>query len=85
MKSLLSVLFIKKSIKIILFDDLVSLKYGDLLLIKSIDYPHVSSYEDCFYKVGIDLEIIEDYIEQNQSLDCHPAKIQYKAVKKSLF
>lgn len=65
MQELLSLFFIRKSLRVTILNKELSLQYGDILLTKNTNILCSSSHNDCFYEVIIDIDIINTYIQQN--------------------
>lgn len=81
MQEPLSLLFIRKSLRVTILNKELSLQYGDILLTKNTGILCSHSHNDCFYEVIIDIDIIKTYIQQNNIHISEYKNIDYHIIK----
>lgn len=81
MQGLLSIYFVRKSLRVTTINKELSLQYGDIVLTKKTNLLCSSSHNDCFYEAIIDMDIINTYIQQNIPQISEYKNIDYHIIK----
>lgn len=85
MQDLLSILLVTKPLNVTILNENISLKYGDIILTRSIDRLQIPSRKDYTYEVNIGLDTIKKHIHQNNLNTSHTQSKKYQIVRNAPF